>query len=345
MKLLVICICVTYGCCSARSAAAQASIADKAAAEVLFERGRQLSHDGRFAEACARLEQSQSIEPSLGTMLYLGDCYEKLGRSASAWALYVEASSQAAAAGQSKRARAGRQRADLLEPSLSKLSIVVAPESDLPGLEILRNGVNVGHALWGVPVPVDPGDQAIEVRAPNREPWTTTLHVDAGGARVSANVPRLGEATARAYPAKARLTPSQHTAANVPPPLAASSLAPSDSKAVTGLEITAASAAAVGVVGLIVGGIFGLHAIAKNNAAKAYCKPGSGPVCREQAGVDLSRQANRSATAANILMIGGAGLLVGGAVLFFTGPAESPRSALGMAISPRRADLQWTGTF
>jgi hypothetical protein len=142
-------------CLCSVSLQAQVSLSDKTTAEVLFERARELSRDGKHVEACSRFEQSQAIEPSLGTMLYLADCYERIGRSASAWTLFLEASSQAAAAGQPDRAHAGQRRAQQLEPSLSKLSVYVAPESDLPGLELTRNGTLVPHGAWGVTIPVD----------------------------------------------------------------------------------------------------------------------------------------------------------------------------------------------
>ncbi|MFM2417004.1 MAG: hypothetical protein RL385_1727, partial [Pseudomonadota bacterium] len=76
-------------------ARAETNAADKAAAEALFDRGLQLLRDGKVSEACSALEESESIEPGIGTMLYLADCYERLGRTASAWALFREAASRA----------------------------------------------------------------------------------------------------------------------------------------------------------------------------------------------------------------------------------------------------------
>src|SRR5262245_55428497 len=93
-------------------AEAQVTPAEKAAAEALFDRGLTLLREGKLQEACANLEQSQAIERGIGTMLYLAECYEKSGRTASAWALFREASSEARASRQTERAEAGRQRAD-----------------------------------------------------------------------------------------------------------------------------------------------------------------------------------------------------------------------------------------
>ena len=92
-------------------ASAQADAQQKAAAESLFDEGKQLLSQGQYESACRRFEQSQEIDPGVGTLLYLGDCYERSGRPASAWATFREASSAALAAGQADRGRMADERA------------------------------------------------------------------------------------------------------------------------------------------------------------------------------------------------------------------------------------------
>jgi hypothetical protein len=62
---------------------------NRAAAEALFNQGRDLMTAGKFTEACPKFEASQQLDPGLGTMLNLAECYEKTGRSSgggqSAW--------------------------------------------------------------------------------------------------------------------------------------------------------------------------------------------------------------------------------------------------------------------
>src|SRR5262245_40239679 len=48
-----------------------------ARAEAAFDKGRALLQQGRVAEACLELEESQRLDPGLGTQLNLADCYER----------------------------------------------------------------------------------------------------------------------------------------------------------------------------------------------------------------------------------------------------------------------------
>src|SRR6478752_6509904 len=108
-------------------ALAQTSASDKAAAEALFDQGVRLMKQNSFAEACPKLEESERIDPAVGTLLYLGECYERAGKTASAWATFREAASLANNMNQGDRARVAGSRAQDLEPRLSRLSIELAP--------------------------------------------------------------------------------------------------------------------------------------------------------------------------------------------------------------------------
>ncbi|MEO8874495.1 MAG: hypothetical protein ABI461_02820, partial [Polyangiaceae bacterium] len=53
-----------------------AHAADTAAAQALFSDARKLMNDGKYADACPKLEESENLDPGMGTMYNLGDCYE-----------------------------------------------------------------------------------------------------------------------------------------------------------------------------------------------------------------------------------------------------------------------------
>src|SRR3954464_13366254 len=175
----------------AGSASAQ-SAADKAAAEGLFDQGRQAMQASDFAKACGLLERSQHIDPAVGTLLYLAECYEKSGRTASAWATFREAASSAAARGETERARVASARADRLQPTLSKLTIRVAPETArINGLHVTRDNTTLASALFDVAIPVDPGKYHVIASADGYQPFETDVEVAASGESKSLDVPPL----------------------------------------------------------------------------------------------------------------------------------------------------------
>src|SRR6187431_2050565 len=139
----------------AQDATAQASASDKASAEALFDQGVRLMKQNSFAEACPKLEESNRIDPAVGTLLYLGECYERVGKIASAWATFREAASLATNSNQSDRARVASRRAQDLEPKLSRLSVELAPEvATIAGVTVKRGAQRLEPSLYGTPLPV-----------------------------------------------------------------------------------------------------------------------------------------------------------------------------------------------
>jgi hypothetical protein len=326
-----------------QSASAQPTSADKASAQVLFDHGRKLLQEGNYAEACKRLEQSQAIDPGLGNLLYLADCYEHLDRTASAWALFVEAASRAGAAGETERASVARRRADTLKPRLSTLTLDVPQPHAAAGLELVRNGQPVASGLWGIAVPVDPGEHTVLARAPGRMTWSGTVHVSTNGASATTTIPLLQEApeiTATSASNVALVPGGAELPASAQKPL----LAPAADSGSSAQSVMGIVLAGVGGAAIVAGAVFGARAIAKNNQAKAFC-PDGGPRCKGPMGVELTEQADAAADAANFLMIGGAGVLLGGAILYLVAPSKPERPGLALAVSARSLELRLTESF
>jgi hypothetical protein len=313
------------------------SAADKAAAEALFDRGLALMRDGKYQEACERLEQSQSIDPGIGTMLYLAECYEKTGKTASAWALFREASSLAQAAGQSERAEAGKRRAAALEKGLSRLTLQVPANSKVPGLEIQDNGRPVHPSVWGYAVPVDPGSHHIEAKAPGHLTWSKDLNVGDHGASSELTIPTLE----RDMNAPVAIAPSPQEAAQSASDQPSSAPAEHQGRMST-QHIVGLALGGAGVVAAVAGGIAGIYAITKNNDAKD--KGCDGASCPTSAGRTASDKALSAARASTGLWVVGGVLVASGLVTFFLAP-KYRRADVALRVDRQTAALQVGGVF
>jgi tetratricopeptide (TPR) repeat protein len=315
------------------AALAQEDAQQKAAAEALFDEGRELIGQGQYEAACRRFEQSQAIDPGVGTLLYLGDCYERLGRFASAWAMYREARSSARAAGQGERARVADERARHVAPNLSKLAVMVAAENRIEGFELVINGRLLSPALFGAALPIDAGRYQLVARAPGRTAWSALVDVKPDGDQQLVQVPPLAAAAVAGPP-----LPGQGGA---PTPAIAASAEPvvaDDSEHWLGLppqQTAGVLVAGGGVLALGTGVVLGLLAKGKDDDASDRCVPS----CLDRSSADLNEDARGLATAANISYGIGLAALTTGAVLYFSGapqPSDAPSSA-GFRVSPRLA--------
>jgi hypothetical protein len=295
--------------------AAAATPEEVVAAEVLFEQARALVLEGKLAEACPKFEESQRLDPASGTLINLGDCYERQGRTASAWSAYLEAAASALASGNLEREKVARQRAEALRPTLPRITITVA-EADVQGLEVQRDGRLVGAPQWGVEVPVDPGPHTIEARAPGRVPFRLTISAESSGPVVNVNVPPLvAEVAAPPAPKPA-------------PPPASSGLGTQRTLAIT--------SAGVGLVGVGLGTFFGLRSKSKHDESYDICP--SDP-CSELAGIEAMQQARTAGTISTVsFVVGGAALAAGGILWFTAKKAAEPVAELG--IGPGRVEVR-----
>lgn len=270
---------------------------DAAAAQALFDEGKRLMAQGKYTDACVKFEESQRLDPGVGTMLWLADCHAKVGRTATAWALFQEAEALANKTND-PRAAVAREEAEKLAPQLSRLVVDVPPETQVPGLEVRRDGVVLGRALWNLAVPTDPGGHVVVATAPGKKSWTGRVTLDPGGS-VIVTVPALEtDAVQRPSP-----PPDRPDAAPKPA---------GRTQTVAGLTL-----AGLGVVALGVGAGFGLHAAAKKNDSDAHCNDRN--VC-DATGLELRDDAFTAATVSTWAFVGAAVTIAGGLVLYFTAP-------------------------
>ncbi len=316
---------LAMGVCSA-PAVSLASESNKAAAEALFNEGRSLMSSGRYDEAVAKLKASQNLDPGLGTLLNIAECYERLGRTASAWAQYREIVSLARQAGAKEREDLAEQKSRELEPKISKLAINLKPGAgDASDMTITRDGEVVSAAELAVAIPVDPGKHVIEVSAPGKEPWSLSVEIGEGSSTKAVEIPVLTDASGS--------TPA--------PPAAGGETTPattSDSGSTQ--RVLGIVAGGIGVVGIGLGSFFGLKASSTWSDAKSHCR--SYPYDCGDEGTSLQKDAKSQATISTIgFIVGGVGL-AGGAVLYFTA-GSSKKESVAVGIGPSSVSLN--GSF
>ncbi len=294
------------------SAWADTTPQDQAIAQSLYDEGRNLMTEKKFPQACPKLEESQRLDPAPATQFHLADCYERIGRTASAWAAFLDVASSSKLAGRSDREKIARDRADALAPKLTRLVLNVSPGAPGTGLLVKRNGMIVRDGQWGTALPVDPGPQAIEASAPGKVTWQKQVDASGDGKTVSVDVPPLVDAPV----AVAEAAPAPVSA---PTPVAVPSEEPSSGKPGHTQRIVAVSVGAVGVVGLALGSVFGAGALGKKSDSNAagHC---TGNVCDAQ-GVALRQDAVSAGDRSTVAFIVGGVAVAGGAVLWFTAPS------------------------
>lgn len=310
--------------------ASAATAADSAAAQALFEQAKRLLKEGKAAEACPKLEESQRLDPGSGTLINLARCYEQTDRLASAWNKYLEAAAAAAASGNAQREKEARARATALRPTLSELVIDVSADAKaVSGLEITRDGERVGPAQWNVPIPADAGEHRVGASAPGREPWQGVVVVKGPGGTFTATVPALAP-TAGATPVMTNAPP---------PPAPVDAAEPAHSRGGLGTQRTIALVAGgVGVVGVVVGSIFGLKSKSDHDEAEKYC---DGSRCTDPRGVTAGNAAHSAGNVSTVAMIIGGVGLAAGVTLWLTAPKAQVNAAL--QVTPGSLHLQ--GSF
>jgi len=341
------------------SARADATADQRAAAQALFDDARRLIADKRFPEACPKLEESQRLDPGLGTLLYLADCQEKSGKTASAWANFLEAAYLAKKDGQTKRENTARAHAAALESKLSKLTILAVVGGQV---EIRRDGAVVAGSLVGTSVPIDPGEHTVSATAPGKKPWESRVTIRPDGQQATVSVPQLEDATAPPPPGPQpplvtspppstpvtppAVTPTTPTPPPLPPP---PDVVPNVSTG-SGPRGAGVVLLIVGVGGLGAGAAFAVLAKQKDNDSLSggctgnVCTP-AGTVLRNDAR-SYGNYATGGIVGGGVLAAGGVALLIAASVIRGRSGGSRPEVTAVVDLDPRGGGLLGLkGTF
>ncbi|MEO7111303.1 MAG: hypothetical protein ABI183_12765 [Polyangiaceae bacterium] len=304
---------------------------DTAAAQVLFSQGRKLMNERKFSDACPKLEESENLDPGMGTLYNLGDCYEHLGRTASAWAAFDEVATAAKDASEVMRAQDARARASKLLPLLSHLTIDASAVKMLPSLKITRDGSNVGAPEWSVSIPVDPGERTIAASATGKKNWITKIKIAPHDNQIVA-IPILED------------EPVDVTA---PPPQNVHEEPKNDGKTQRTLGLVVAG---VGVAALATGVVLTLISKGEESKSNEGDCDAITNVCKTANGVSERSTAQLEGNLATVGILGGLVLAGSGIVLWATAPKAHAAPAVGkwnvvpdVAFDPRGASFGLRG--
>jgi hypothetical protein len=318
--------------------AAPEAHAQSAEAELLFREGRKLIKLGKLEAGCDKLEASERLESSVGTLLNLGDCREKLGRVASAWAAFRKAEALAKLRDEPRRRNEASRRAQALEHKLPHLAIMMM--NPPPGLVVKRDGEVIDPVVWNRSVPIDPDTYTIVAEAPGHKPWRTEIRINGRLKRNTITIPALDRAPVATAPDE-KLAPTE-----LPPPVAAPIETvvppPRDTRGRwTTARKVALGAGIAGVVAAGAGVYFGVRASDYEDRSNDICPD---TICDDPEGLRLNDRAQDAALTANVLyVVGGIGLATAGALWFIGAPDDE--TVITPTVGPDHAGVSFAGTF
>lgn len=309
---------------SGTSHADSTDLSQIAVAQALVDEGRKLLAAGKIDEACPRFEEAVRVAPSgIGAQAQLADCYEKAGRLARAWAMWLQVAGASSRAQQARRAHEARARADALSPRVPRLAVVVSEHAD--GIAITRDGKALPPEQWGLPVPVDPGRHMVRAVAPGKEAWVTELDAKSGEVRI--HVPVLQPKVAPAPPPSP--APAPRLAPPPPPPRAA------DERVGRAQRRTGIVVGALGIGALEVAGVLVAVNLTKSADYDA-CQS-----CWGDPNHPLLNAARVTRAGAIVSGVTGALMVASGVAIYATAP--SPRQRTSLLLSPSGAwmSVRW----
>jgi hypothetical protein len=179
---------------------------DSARAEKLFNEASALIEKGSYEDACPKLEESQRLDPALGTQFNLALCYEKTGKLARAWRNFREVERLAHSTGKKGREDVAREKLAAMRPLVAHLTITTKED-----VLVKVDGEQVAKDDFGFWV-VDVGEHAIDASASAKRPWQTKVNVPANpGAEIRVDIPALAVAVGETRVVKVETSNTRRT--------------------------------------------------------------------------------------------------------------------------------------
>jgi hypothetical protein len=324
----------------AQEPAAPEPSAAAASAEEEFEQAREAYHSGQFEPALQLLQQLYDETGSPNAHLFLARCHRELGNLIEAYQhMTLTVSEASAKTGEEERYAATRDAAarELAELS-ARVGLVTVLLTEQPkDVDVTVAGRSVASNRLGSPIPVDPGQVSVRVTAPGFEPVVRTLDVAAGE----------NKALAISLSAK----PPDEPAAPEPPAPAPKPPEASPEQPAPWVRTAGFFVAAVGVAGILTFAAAGATAEGKYSTLERECGDSR---CTDPDMEDVVDSGRTFDTVANVgLIVGAAGLAIGGTMILLGWPSEgatraargSKTGSVALHVSPSNAMLRCGAVF
>jgi hypothetical protein len=294
-------------------------------AERLFKEAQTLMEARKFAEACPKLESAYRKDQQLGTLINLAYCHKEMGAPWLSWVEFREAEAKATELKRDDRRDFARQKMKELEKGLTKL--MVDPTTKVELYEVDVEDRHVFDAEKSAPFFAESGQRKVTFHAKGKKVATSLVNVGSPKDKMQhIPVPDMVDedpvvATVETPPT----TPVKPV--DQPPPT-------TESSGWSTQKYIALGVGGLGVVGVVVGSIFGI----KTLTGKCTDGPGGDP-CTRSDRADVSSTAAVSTAA----FIAGGALLAGGIVLWVTAPSGSTTSSASGLTVRAEAGPTWAG--
>lgn len=313
---------------------------DPARADALFNEAVALANASKYSEACPKFAESHKLDPAYGAVLFLGKCYAKLGRAASAVAAFGEALEMARRSRNAQRVTEATKQIEEVSPKLTRIAVHLLGGQASSRVTVTRDGVEIPATDWSTATPIDPGTHVVLVTSPGKIAWSTTLLDGGPGQTVTVEVPPLEDEPPPVAPhaPTPTLTEPRPWTLDLPISPAPPRSRPGDTTSGGTQRTLGWIGVGLGAAGLSLGAGLGLAASALWSETEPYCN------ARGQCDamhLGDAREARGLAQASTAAFIAGGALVAAGLVIRLTAPS-APRDMRSRAAPTLSTIGPWT---
>jgi hypothetical protein len=335
-------------CLSSPLSAFAQSDEQRAAARELATAGVDSFKAGKYEQALDSFGKAESLYHALPHLLFIARSHAKLNQYVRAREAYMKVIKEVLPANAPQAARDAQTSASSevsnIEPKIGRVTITVANKEQAKDLVVTVDGVAISSVLIGAPVPIDPGEHAIEAVATGLR-GKAAVHVEPGQRQevpltleqdASAVPPLAAGAVVAAQPQQAAPPPTAAQPQAVPPPTQPDA-DQGKSGGTNGLRIGSYVAFGVGAVGLVGGTVFMIQSGSKTSEVGDICNlPNDAcPLDRKDDVNGLEADAKSARTLGIVgFVVGGVGVGAGVTLFILSSKKKESTASLKPTVSP-----------